>query len=191
MQLNNIAEIYDGTHQTPKYVSSGVPFISAENIGSIYDSKKFIEKEVFSKYKIIPRINDIFMTKTGSIGKCAIMNKETKLTYSSSLALIRPDTSLILPKYLKYYIESSYGKRELAKKTLFQSFPIRINKCEIEKIMIFFPSLNIQKEIVNKLDNFEFLTNNMVKGIPAEIEARQKQYVYYRDFILTFKELKT
>ena len=46
-----------------------------------------------------------------------------------------------------------------------------------------------QQEIVDKLDKLDKLCNDISEGLPAEIEARQKQYEYYRDKLLTFKEL--
>ena len=48
----------------------------------------------------------------------------------------------------------------------------------------------IVEKIVNILDRFDKLCNDISEGLPAEIEARQKQYEYYRDKLLTFKELK-
>ena len=78
-KLNEIAEIYDGTHQTPEYKDSGIPFISVENIDDIYSSKKFISTEAYNQYKIKPQLGDLFMTRIGSIGKCAVMNKEMDL----------------------------------------------------------------------------------------------------------------
>ena len=58
----------------------------------------------------------------------------------------------------------------------------------IEEIIAPVPALDVQEKIVNVLDNFESLCNNLGIGIPAEIEARQKQYEYYRDLLLTFVE---
>lgn len=52
------------------------------------------------------------------------------------------------------------------------------------------PPLAVQQRIVNILDRFDTLCNDISSGLPAEIEARQKQYEYYRDKLLTFKELK-
>ena len=51
------------------------------------------------------------------------------------------------------------------------------------------PPLNVQKKIVSILDNFYKICNDLTQGLPAEIEARQKQYEYYRDKLLTFKRL--
>ena len=51
------------------------------------------------------------------------------------------------------------------------------------------PTIREQKRIVSTLDRFDTLCNDLTTGLPAEIEARQKQYEYYRDKLLTFKEL--
>lgn len=67
----------------------------------------------------------------------------------------------------------------------------RLARSIIEGLKIPVPSLAEQKRIVEILDRFDNLCNNLSNGLPAEIEARQKQYEYYRDKLLTFKELKT
>ncbi len=51
------------------------------------------------------------------------------------------------------------------------------------------PSLEVQKRLVEVLDNFDAICTNLSSGLPAEIEARQKQYEYYRDKLLTFREI--
>ena len=50
------------------------------------------------------------------------------------------------------------------------------------------PSLSVQDRLINVLDNFEAICSDLNIGLPAEIEARQKQYEYYRDLLLTFAE---
>ncbi len=57
------------------------------------------------------------------------------------------------------------------------------------QITIPIPPLEIQQEIVKILDQFSALTTDLLAGIPAEIEARKKQYEYYREKLLTFKPL--
>ncbi|MGN0874502.1 MAG: restriction endonuclease subunit S, partial [Akkermansia sp.] len=52
------------------------------------------------------------------------------------------------------------------------------------------PPLEVQKEIVRILDQFSTLCNDLTSGLPAEIEARKKQYEYYRDKLLNFKPLE-
>ena len=56
------------------------------------------------------------------------------------------------------------------------------------KIVIPVPPLPVQEEIVRILDRFDTLTTDITAGLPAEIEARRKQYEYYRDQLLTFKQ---
>lgn len=58
----------------------------------------------------------------------------------------------------------------------------------IRELSIILPSLERQKEISEILDRFDALCNDLSDGLPAEIEARQKQYEYYRDKLLSFKE---
>ena len=55
-------------------------------------------------------------------------------------------------------------------------------------IIIPLPTMEMQNEIVDILDRFDGLCNDISEGIPAEIDARQKQYDYYRDKLLNFKE---
>ncbi|GAA9587944.1 restriction endonuclease subunit S [Helicobacter pylori] len=67
--------------------------------------------------------------------------------------------------------------------------PPKINQENLKKITIPIPPLEIQQEIVKILDQFSILTTDLLAGIPAEIEARKKQYEYYREKLLTFKPL--
>ena len=55
--------------------------------------------------------------------------------------------------------------------------------------ILFLPTKDEQQRIVNILDQFNNLCNDLAIGLPAEIEARRRQYEYYRDKLLTFKEL--
>lgn len=56
----------------------------------------------------------------------------------------------------------------------------------LKNMLIPIPPLAVQERIVNVLDNFEQLCNDLGIGLPAEIEARKKQYEYYRNKLLTF-----
>ena len=58
------------------------------------------------------------------------------------------------------------------------------------EIPIPLPSLEEQERIVNILDRFDSLCNDISSGLPAEIEARQKQYEYYRDKLLSFERIE-
>ncbi|NLD04704.1 MAG: restriction endonuclease subunit S [Synergistaceae bacterium] len=64
----------------------------------------------------------------------------------------------------------------------------KLTQDNLNKIPVPTPSLEEQERIVAILDRFDALCNDLTSGLPAEIEARRKQYEYYRDRILTFKE---
>jgi len=63
-----------------------------------------------------------------------------------------------------------------------------LNRKELVGFSVPLPSLEEQGRIVSALDKFDALTTDITSGLPAEIEARNKQYEYYRDKLLTFKE---
>ena len=60
---------------------------------------------------------------------------------------------------------------------------------QVSNMFIPVPTIEKQQEIIKKLDKFDNLVNDLTEGLPAEIDARQKQYEYYRNKLLTFKRL--
>ena len=186
--LNDVAKVYDGTHQTPNYTESGVKFVSVENINDLYGTTKRISEVDFSKYKIKPQPGDVFMTRIGDVGTPAVVTTNEPIAYYVSLALIRPNKEL-LPQYLYFYIKSSAFRKELYKRTLHTAVPIKINKEDIGKCRVAVPPIKEQQRVIALLSRFDTLCNDISSGLPAEIEARQKQYEYYRDKLLTFKEV--
>ena len=64
-----------------------------------------------------------------------------------------------------------------------------LSASDFSNIRVYVPLLAIQQHIVAILDSFDALCNDLTSGLTAEIAARQKQYEYYRDKLLTFKEL--
>ena len=188
--LGEICECYDGTHQTPKYTNHGVPFVSVQNIKNIYGTDKFISMEAFNEYRIKPQKDDLFMTRIGDIGTCALVENDEDLAYYVTLTLLRPNQNIVLSKFLKYLIESKHGKKELDKRILHMANPIKINLGEIPKLKFLIPPMIVQKYIVSILDKFDALINDISKGMPKEIELRQKQYEYYREKLLNFKKNK-
>lgn len=87
----------------------------------------------------------------------------------------------IMPKYLYYFLSSKHLE-ELNQAAGIPS----LTQAVLNKIKVPVPSLKIQERIVYVLDNFDAVCNDLNIGLPAEIEARQKQYEYYRDRLLSF-----
>ena len=93
------------------------------------------------------------------------------------------------PKYIAYAL-STYAARKQKSKGKIKSKVVHSSIPAIENIEIPLPTLDEQERIVAVLDRFDALCNDLTCGLPAEIAARQKQYEYYRDKLLTFKEAK-
>ena len=151
--LGSISEIFDGTHQTPKYVGSGVKFVSVENINDLYSTDKYITKDAFdADFKNKPRANDILMTRitAGEIGATAIVKNDEPLGYYVSLALIRPN-NYCLSGYLNQYISTNIFKNELHKRIIHTAFPKKINLGDINDCEVSYPSKEEQTKIANFL----------------------------------------
>ena len=73
-------------------------------------------------------------------------------------------------------------------KTMFQGSVPSIRRPMLNAFSVPVPSLDVQKRLVYVLDNFNAICSDLKIGLPAEIEARQKQYEFYRDALLTFAE---
>ena len=83
-------------------------------------------------------------------------------------------------KYI-YYFLSTIDVSKIVK-----GLPPKLNQSNLRKIQIPIPSLKTQQKIIDILDKFEALVNDIRQGLPREIELRQKQYEYYREKLLTF-----
>ena len=95
------------------------------------------------------------------------------------------ESNIICNKFL-YYFLCSNSKKILQKKN--EGGTPALNLGDLQTVYIPIPSLSVQHRIVTILDRFDALCNDLASGLPAEIEARKKQYEYYRDKLLSFKE---
>lgn len=121
---------------------------------------------------------------TGKIG----VNKTGKVFYlNQRVGKLIPNTSLVSNRYLYYLLLS---KAEEIYSISSGGAQPNLSSEKFKRINIMIPPLDEQERIVNLLDNFDCLCNDLSSGLPAEIQARQKQYEYYRERLLTFKELK-
>ena len=91
------------------------------------------------------------------------------------------------PRYLAHVLNTSMSREQKSKGKV-KSKVVHSNVSSIEQIRIPLPTLEVQERYADVLDNFEKICNDLNIGLPAEIEARKKQYEYYRDVLLTFAE---
>ncbi|MCQ2833099.1 restriction endonuclease subunit S [Helicobacter pylori] len=100
---------------------------------------------------------------------------------SSAMKILLPKNSIINIRFIFFYMQTipyNIGGEHA------RHWISRYSQLEVP-----IPPLEIQQEIVKILDQFSALTTDLWAGIPAEIEARKKQYEYYREKLLTFKPL--
>ena len=91
------------------------------------------------------------------------------------------------PRYLAHVL-STYESRQQKSRGKIKSKVVHSSVPAIEDIEIPLPSIEVQRRYADVLDYFEKICNDLNIGLPAEIEARKKQYEYYRDVLLTFAE---
>ncbi len=90
------------------------------------------------------------------------------------------------PKYLSYALSTTNARLQKSSGKV-KSKVVHASTESIKGITIPVPPLDVQRQIVQILDRFDALCNDLTQGLPAEIEARRKQYEYYRDQLLNFK----
>ena len=194
VNLSDIATITrGGNFQKKDFTDIGVPCIHYGQMYThfgIYATKtlKCISEEVAKKSKMAVK-NDIVMAVTSEnvedVCKCTAWLGNENIAVSGHTAIIHHNQNA---KYLSYYFHSAMffaQKKRLAHGTKV----IEVTPNALNDIVIPLPSLDEQKRIVGILDRFDALCNDLSRGLPAEIEARQKQYEYYRDRLLNFEPI--
>lgn len=167
------------------YYNGGViPWLRTQEVvfNEIYKTDCFITELAVQETsaKWVPANCLIIAISGASAGRCAV--NKIPLTTNQHCLSIEIDSSVALYKYVFYCVCNQYNdlivKKEGARGDL--------NASRILSLKIPVPSLPEQQRIVDILDRFDTLCNDIKEGLPAEIEARKKQYEYYRDKLLTF-----
>ena len=160
-----------------------VPFYKIGTFGKAADA--FISKEIFQKYKTAysyPKKGDILISASGTIGRTVIFDGEPAYFQDSNIVWLANDETKILNAFLFYWYQTNPWKISTGG-TISRLYNDNIAEAKVPLI-----PMEEQKKIIATLDRFYKLCNDLTSGIPAEIQARQKQYEFYRDKLLTFKE---
>ena len=163
---------------------SGVPFYKIGTFGKKADA--YISQETFNEYRSkynFPKKGDVLISAAGTIGRTVVYDGKPAYFQDSNIVWIDNNESIVLNSYLRYCYELKPWKASEG-----GTIP-RLYNDNIAKAVIAVPPIEEQKRIVSILDCFDAISNDLTSGLPAEIEARQKQYEYYRDKLLSFKEL--
>ena len=185
--------IADGDHQAPPKADSGIPFITISDIDERHEINfnviKYVPDEYYNRLadKRRPQKGDVLYTVVGSYGIPVYVKENKKFVFQRHIAILRPNNAVIDSRYLYHAMNGTafHRQADLAAKGAAQK---TIGLASLAKMTVPVPPLDVQNRIVNVLDNFEKVCSDLNIGLPAEIEARQKQYEYYRDKLLTFAE---
>ncbi|MBQ7307439.1 MAG: restriction endonuclease subunit S, partial [Clostridia bacterium] len=124
-------------------------------------------------------VGDVLFSGTGTIGETVVIeNEPINWNIKEGVYTIKPNKEKILSKFLHFIIHSSLISNDYMKKAA--GGTVKSVKMEdMKNLVIPVPSLEVQERIVNVLDNFDAICSDLKIGLPAEIEARKKQYEYY------------
>ena len=149
------------------------------------DGAKYVDLSAENdKYKV--KKGDLLMARTGATyGKTLFVSNDAPAIYASFLIKIELNNSLILNRFYWHFSKSTLYW-EQANSLVSKAGQPQFNSNALCKVKIQVPSIAMQQRIVNVLDNFDAICSDLKIGLPAEIDARKKQYEYYRDKLLSF-----
>lgn len=179
-------KLVDGSHKVPPKSSAkdALPMVSAQNVvnGKLDLSfGRFVLPDVYAIEAQRTKVqrDDVLLTIVGAIGRTAIVETDDVLAFQRSVCVITTDKELLEPRFLRYVLDSDViqnymtaNARGAAQKGFYLA--------QVAELHIPVPPIEVQCEIVRILDSFQELDD----ALTAEIEAREKQLVAYRDKLL-------
>ena len=187
-KLGEVCEVCSGgtpsKNKEEYWINGNIPWLKSEvcNNQSVKSANSFINELGLknSNAKLL-RENTTLMALVGAtIFKTAFL--EFKASINQNIAAIKSiEENKLKDKFIFYCLTNMY--KEL--KSKMNSYGM-LNLSILRNISIPIPPFSEQERIVAILDKFDALVNDLTSGLPAEIEARRKQYEYYRDKLLNF-----
>lgn len=174
MLLGDIAEVKDGTHQTPQYVKSGgKPFYSVENVtADDFKNVKHISleehKALTSNYRI--EKGDVLMTRIGSIGCCKYVDWDVDASFYVSLALLKINEKYD-SKFISYLSNIKSFKEEVMLNSLVFAIPQKINLGNISLIKVYIPTSKAEQTAIA----------NILSDCDSEIAALEEKRDKYKE----------
>ena len=194
VKLKDIAtEMYRGNGIKREEVREiGIPCVRYGEIYTEYDisfeeTKSYTDENLITNKKYI-EYGDILFAITGEsveeIGKStAYIGKEKCLVGGDILVMKHKQD----PVYLSYVLSTENSQKQKSKGKI-KSKVVHTNATDIGEIEIPLPPLEVQKRIVEVLDNFEKICKELNIELSSEIEIKQKEYEFVRNYLLTFEE---
>lgn len=160
--------ITDGTHQTPRYVDEGVPFLSAQNVKPYRFMPEIHRKVSIDDYARYTRNTkaekgDVLMTRVGAmIGEAAMIDRDLDFAFYVSLCLMKPRRDRVYAPYLIHWLNSPFGLAAAREKTLGKGHSQgNLNLKLIREFKLPLPSIADQVSITHHLDDIQCKANGI------------------------------
>jgi type I restriction enzyme, S subunit len=177
--LGSVAsKITDGTHQTPTYVSSGVPFVSIKDFSDglldLSNTRMITEEEHRLLYKRCdPKRGDILIGRIGTLGRAVLVNTDDEFSLFVSVGLIRFSHANLVPDFFRMLLNSPVLEAEFNRiKIGGGTHTNKLNLGDLHTVALPMPPLPEQHRIVAKVDELMALCDRL-EAARAEREARR------------------
>lgn len=198
IKLKELFDFRNGLSKGKEFFGSGTPFVRYTDvynkrflhIEDINEKVNCTDKEL-ETLKV--KRGDVFFTRTSEIAEevgysSVMLDNIENCVFNGFTIKATPKTELLIPEYCAFCFSTDIFRQYVSTRCAFTTRASLTGKT-IGEFELCVPSIQEQEKIVKQLMSLYKLVNDISEGLPAEIEARQKQYEYYRDKLLTFKEL--
>lgn len=198
VKMGDLFDFRNGLSKGKEFFGKGIPFIRytdvynnrmlhKENISAL------VECTTAEKQKLNVTRGDVLFTRTSEtaedVGWSSVMLDDIgDCVFNGFTIRATPKTKYLLPEYCAYCFSTDEFRQYVASQCAFTTRASLTGKTIAEYELVV-PSIEDQKKVISILDRLYSLCNDLTSGLPAEIEARKKQYEYYRDKLLSFKSL--
>ena len=185
---------YTPSKKVKEYWENGsVPWMRLEDIrtkGTILDdSIQHVSETAVKKSGLFSK-NSIMVSTTATLGVHALVTCDYLSNQQiTNLTINNVYSERLLPKFVYFYFYQIDKKLE-GIANFSGGIPI-VDQKKFRKLAFPIPPIENQEIIVKQLETYEAIVDSLETSLPVEIEARQKQYEYYRDELLTFRRLSS
>lgn len=182
---------YTPSKNNPVFWENGtIPWFRMEDIRDfgriLSDSYQYITPAAVKGSGLFEK-NSFILATTATIGEHALLIADSLANQRFTNLKVRKSLSdKLLTKYIYYYM---FIVDDFCKNNTNVSGFASVDMSKLKKLLIPIPPIELQEKIVAILDRFETLVNDLTQGLPAEISAARERYEYYRNRLLTFKQL--
>ena len=183
VELGNVCDVRDGTHDSPKYHNEGYPLVTSKNIcdGKIdFSTCNLIQKEDYAKINKRSKVDvgDVLMPMIGTVGNPIIVNTDKEFAIKNVALIKFKDDSVILNTFIKTLLESDYFGRAVLSKTKggTQKF---ISLGDIRKLEFNLPPIELQHRFatfVAQVDKSKFAVQKSLEKTKLLFDSLMQEY---------------